>query len=113
MYDEDDEEQVQRIEIPKYRVLHMDLDLSKKDSNGETINTGERVGTMDEKKAEEKKPNYFEKILECMNSIYLDAALSIEESQFDKDIASKLKCKLDEDKEMNMISVSNAESKYY
>jgi hypothetical protein len=43
----------------------------------------------------------------------LDATVSLEGCDFDKDIATKLKRKLDEDPEMNNPSVSNVESKIY
>ena len=62
MYEEEEEEQVERVKIPKYKILYMDLDLHKKE---DTINTGERLATNEDKKPEEVKHDILEKILEC------------------------------------------------
>jgi hypothetical protein len=63
MYEEEEDDQVARVQIPKYKVLYMDLDFPKKE--GETINTGERLATEGDKKPEEVKQSFLEKILEC------------------------------------------------
>lgn len=66
MYNGDsDDEGEQRIMIPDHVILYMDIDQGKKESNGESINTHERMGTNEEKKVDENKPNLLQKILEC------------------------------------------------
>jgi hypothetical protein len=67
MYDEEEEEVIEKIKIPKYKIIHVDLELYK--AQGDVVNSMERVNTQDNLKKEElPKINYTEKILECKNS---------------------------------------------
>ena len=64
MYDEEEEEIIEKIKIPKYRIIHLDLELNK--ALGDVVNSMERVNTQDNVKKEElPKINFTEKILEC------------------------------------------------
>lgn len=89
-YDDDEEQEVQKIKIPKYRVLAQDMD-----------------------------PKMVEKVLECKLNLFqitnikikLDTVTSLPDCEFDRDICTKLKKRLDEDSELNQPSITSAESK--
>jgi len=65
--DDEDDEQIIKIQIPKYKILHIDLDGGKKDFPIEVNNTMDRQNTTQNisTKKDEPKINYAEKILEC------------------------------------------------
>jgi hypothetical protein len=70
MYDDEEEEQIQKIEIPKYKILFTDLEMYKKEKESEVLNTNEALHTnpnnvSGDKKDQMTKTNYIEKILEC------------------------------------------------
>lgn len=68
MFQEEDEEdqQVMKIKIPRFKILHMDLEGGKKDLP-EVLNTNERLNTNTNipDKKDQQKVNLSEKILEC------------------------------------------------
>ena len=122
MYDDEEEEVIEKIKIPKYKIIYTELDTLKKEQPADATNnqnntekvTNNASNNDNSRSKEEAKSNFIEKVLECKYFIYfkIDATTSLEGCEFDKDIATKLKRKLDEDPEMNNPSVSNAESKY-
>jgi hypothetical protein len=63
MYDEEEEEQIEKIKIPKYKIMYMDLEVPKPQSD--VINSMERSNTQENEKKELPKTNFQEKILEC------------------------------------------------
>lgn len=70
MYDEEEEVQVQKIDIPKYKILFADIEMFKKEKESEVLNTNEALHTnpnnvSGDKKDQMTKTNYIEKILEC------------------------------------------------
>ena len=117
--EEEEDTQIKKIKIPKYKILHIDLEGNKKDIPGifntdEKLNTNSNLGD----KKDLVKVSLADKILECMiylNLIlffyFLDATTSLDEVSSDREIATKLKRKLDEDADFNNPSVSNVESK--
>jgi hypothetical protein len=67
--DEEEEDQtIKKIKIPKHKIIHIDLEGSKKDIPG-ILNTDERLYTNSNlgDKKDVVKVNLENKILECMN----------------------------------------------
>lgn len=83
MYEEEDDEVQVKVKIPKYKLLHNDIDKA-----------------------------ILDKVLECIVYYNIDATLSLPDAKFDKDIATKLKRKLDEDPELNIPSSTSQDSIY-
>ena len=63
MYDEEEEEHIEKIKIPKYKIVFMDLEVPK--PQNDVVNSMERTNTQENEKKEPPKINYQEKILEC------------------------------------------------
>ena len=62
MYDDEEEQQTNKIKIPKYKILHADIEMPKKEN--EVLNTFDKMNNST-KKEDENKVNLIEKILEC------------------------------------------------
>jgi len=115
MYDEEEEITSTKINIPKYRIIQSDIEVEKKEniSSDNMVGLGEKLERLDKSHKKEEK-NLVIRILEC-NEIYIykliiDATLSLDNSLLDKEIATKLKRKLDEDPDLNHPSVTQNES---
>lgn len=70
MYEDEEDEQVVKVKIPKYKIIYSDLEGPKKES--EVLNTNERVNTNSNEKKEEVKVNLQERILERNNFFNLN-----------------------------------------
>jgi len=111
-YDDDEEdEQEQQLVIPKYRLLYQDLEVVLKplnldDENKEAEEEEKKEeANVDENEKDKKKP--MDKIITYVAEIL--AENTEEKKLSDKEIAQKLKVKLDEDNDLNQPSVSNEE----
>jgi hypothetical protein len=107
--DDEDEEQEQQLVIPKYKLLYQDLEVVLKplnldDENKEAEEEEKKEeANVDESAKDKKKP--MEKIITYVAEIL--AENTEEKKLSDKEIAQKLKVKLDEDNDLNQPSVSN------
>ena len=111
-YDDDEEdEQEQQLVIPKYKLLYQDLEVVLKplnldDENKEAEEEEKKEeANVDENEKDKKKP--MDKIITYVAEIL--AENTEEKKLSDKEIAQKLKVKLDEDNDLNQPSVSNEE----
>ena len=111
-YDDDEEDEVeQQLVIPKYKLLYQDLEVVLKplnldDENKEAEEEEKKEeANVDENEKDKKKP--MEKIITYVAEIL--AENTEEKKLSDKEIAQKLKVKLDEDNDLNQPSVSNEE----
>ena len=109
-YDDDEEdEQEQQLVIPKYRLLYQDLEVVLKplnlDDENKEVEEEEKKeeANVDENEKDKKKP--MDKIITYVAEIL--AENTEEKKLSDKEIAQKLKVKLDEDNDLNQPSVSN------
>jgi hypothetical protein len=108
-YDDDEEdEQEQQLVIPKYKLLYQDLEVVLKplnldDENKEAEEEEKKEEVVDENEKDKKKP--MDKIITYVAEIL--AENTEEKKLSDKEIAQKLKVKLDEDNDLNQPSVSN------
>ena len=109
-YDDDEEdEQEQQLVIPKYKLLYQDLEVVLKplnldDENKEAEEEEKKEeANVDENEKDKKKP--MDKIITYVAEIL--AENTEEKKLSDKEIAQKLKVKLDEDNDLNQPSVSN------
>jgi hypothetical protein len=109
-YDDDEEdEQEQQLVIPKYKLLYQDLEVVLKplnlDDENKEVEEEEKKeeANVDENEKDKKKP--MEKIITYVAEIL--AENTEEKKLSDKEIAQKLKVKLDEDNDLNQPSVSN------
>jgi hypothetical protein len=109
-YDDDEEDEVeQQLVIPKYRLLYQDLEVVLKplnldDENKEAEEEEKKEeANVDENEKDKKKP--MDKIITYVAEIL--AENTEEKKLSDKEIAQKLKVKLDEDNDLNQPSVSN------
>lgn len=105
-YDDDDDEQVVvKVKIPKYKILFMDIEQGKKEGEVD-LNTIEREknekvdkNSAANKMKDENRP-IMEKVLEY-------AAQSMEHCVYDKDVATKMKNFLDNDSMLNQPAVTS------
>ena len=111
-YDDDEEDEVeQQLVIPKYKLLYQDLEVVLKplnlDDENKEVEEEEKKeeANVDENEKDKKKP--MEKIITYVAEIL--AENTEEKKLSDKEIAQKLKVKLDEDNDLNQPSVSNEE----
>ena len=109
-YDDDEEDEVeQQLVIPKYKLLYQDLEVVLKplnldDENKEAEEEEKKEeANVDENEKDKKKP--MDKIITYVAEIL--AENTEEKKLSDKEIAQKLKVKLDEDNDLNQPSVSN------
>ena len=109
-YDDDEEDEVeQQLVIPKYKLLYQDLEVVLKplnlDDENKEVEEEEKKeeANVDENEKDKKKP--MEKIITYVAEIL--AENTEEKKLSDKEIAQKLKVKLDEDNDLNQPSVSN------
>ena len=109
-YDDDEEdEQEQQLVIPKYKLLYQDLEVVLKplnlDDENKEVEEEEKKeeANVDENEKDKKKP--MEKIITYVAEIL--AENTEEKKLSDKEIAQKLKVKLDEDNDLNQPSISN------
>jgi hypothetical protein len=65
MYEEEEEDNVNKIKIPKHKILYSDIDIPKKEVQRFTTNERQNSESNQPKKDEDAKPNNIEKILEC------------------------------------------------
>jgi hypothetical protein len=106
--DDEDEEGQQQLVIPKYKLLFQDLEVVLKplnldDENKEAEEEEKKEEVNEEDKKDIKKP--MDKIITYVAEIL--AENTEEKKLSDKEIAQKLKVKLDEDNDLNQPSVSN------
>ena len=109
-YDDDEEDEVeQQLVIPKYKLLYQDLEVVLKplnldDENKEAEEEEKKEeANVDENEKDKKKP--MDKIITYVAEIL--AENTEEKKLSDKEIAQKLKVKLDEDNDLNQPSISN------
>ena len=109
-YDDDEEDEVeQQLVIPKYKLLYQDLEVVLKplnlDDENKEVEEEEKKeeANVDENEKDKKKP--MDKIITYVAEIL--AENTEEKKLSDKEIAQKLKVKLDEDNDLNQPSISN------
>jgi hypothetical protein len=107
--DDEDEEGQQQLVIPKYKLLFQDLEVVLKPLNLDDEN---KEAEEEEKKEELNEEDKNKDIKKPMDKIITYVAEILAENTeekklSDKEIAQKLKVKLDEDNDLNQPSVSN------